>query len=85
MSFDGHSVLTAKRNCLGNFGFMKNICMQLFWNLGLQFRRCCLKNFQHQLWWLFCLAERNRLGKFGRVTYEEHLCNNFKFWASNWG
>ena len=27
-----------------------------------------------QLWWPYCWAEQNHLGNFGRVHYEEHLC-----------
>ena len=32
------------------------------------------KEFYFELWWLFCKAEHTPLGNFGRMPYEEHLC-----------
>ena len=41
------------------------------------------KEFNFYLWWLFCSAEQHRFGSFGRMPYEEHLCEitlNFDHW-----
>ena len=57
---------------------MRNISVKLFriWII------CPDDIFYLELWWPFCLAEWNPMGKFGRAHHGEHFCENICIWTS---